>query len=80
MHPAVFDTFDRICGERRAGGRVLEIGAVPSPDTLLMLPSLAGASERVGINLAGPWDFEGCSIHAGSANDMSGRAPATARS
>lgn len=71
MHPAVFDTFDRICRERGAGGRVLEVGAMPAPDTLLMLPSLAGARERVGINLDGPSRFAGCTILAGNANDMS---------
>jgi SAM-dependent methyltransferase len=70
VHPTVFDTFDRICRERYAGGRVLEVGAVASADTLLMLPALKGAAERVGINLLGPWTFEGCTIHAGNANDM----------
>lgn len=70
MHPTVFQEFDRICRERRAGGRVLEVGAVASPDTLLMLPSLRGARERVGINLEGPFEWGGCAVHAGNANEM----------
>ncbi len=61
MHPAIFDAFDAICRQEKAGGRVLEIGAVPTSDTLLALPSLAGASRKIGVNLApasrGP-DFE----------------------
>jgi SAM-dependent methyltransferase len=70
MHPIVFKAFDDICRERGAGGRVLEVGAVASPDTLLMLPSLRDAEERVGINLDGPFAFDGCVVHRGNANAM----------
>ena len=51
MHPAVFEAFDRICRERGACGRVLEVGALPNDDALLNLPALARASEKVGLNL-----------------------------
>lgn len=61
MHPTIFAAFDEICRQEKAAGRVLEIGAMPSRDTLLALPSLAAASFKVGVNLAaasrGP-DFE----------------------
>ena len=50
MHHAVFEAFAEICRRRGAGGRVLEVGAVPADDTLLCLPSLEGASVRVGVN------------------------------
>src|SRR5215813_8649589 len=36
---------------RGAGGAVLEIGATPTDDTLLALPALHGARERIGLNM-----------------------------
>ena len=51
MHNEVYRQFDRICGRRKAGGAVLEIGAMPSPTTLLTLPSLKSAREKIGINM-----------------------------
>lgn len=70
MHPAVFREFDRICRTRGAGGAVLEIGAVPSPDTLLCLPALAGAADRLGVNLDGPHDRAGFHIARGDAHQL----------
>jgi SAM-dependent methyltransferase len=70
MHPAVFREFERICRERRVGGAVLEVGAVPSRESLLCLEALAGATERVGIDLAGPARFDGFEILRGDANAM----------
>ena len=46
------------------GGRVLEIGARPRADTLLSLPALAGARERLGLDLDGPHDWAG-NAHSG---------------
>lgn len=71
MHSAVFEAFERICRARSAGGRVLEVGAVPDDDTLLCLPAVAGAEARVGINLDGPSHHRGAEIVHGDANDMS---------
>jgi len=34
MHQMVFQRFEEICRRRQAGGRVLEVGAVPSTDSL----------------------------------------------
>jgi len=70
VHPSVFATFDRVCRARRAGGAVLEIGAVPSPDALLLLPALAGATERVGVSLDGPSSYGGFEIVRDDANDL----------
>lgn len=70
MHPAVFEAFDRLCRERSAGGRVLEVGATPSDDTLLCLPALARCGERLGINLDGPHRHRGIDILGGNANAM----------
>jgi SAM-dependent methyltransferase len=71
MHSAVFQAFDRICRTQNANGHVLEIGARPSPDTLLCLPALDGAAQRVGIDLHGPHQWNGMTILAGNANRMS---------
>ena len=58
MHPRVFEEFERICRTRGAGGDVLEIGAVPSRESLLFLPALSGARSRIGVDLAGDAEFE----------------------
>jgi SAM-dependent methyltransferase len=61
MHPTIFAAFDRICRTRcqswswegtgaEAGARVLEVGALATPDTLLRLPALQQAALRVGAN------------------------------
>ncbi len=70
MHPEVFREFDRICRDRRAGGRVLEIGAVPTPDSLLNLEALRGAREKLGLNLEGPFSCSDYVILQGNANHM----------
>ena len=70
MHSVMFASFDRICRTRRVAGRVLEIGARPSADTLLCLPAIASASERVGLDLDGPHEWRGMTILAGDANRM----------
>jgi SAM-dependent methyltransferase len=70
MHSVVFACFERICRQQAIKGRVLEIGARPRADTLLSLPSLAGASERLGLDLDGPHDWQGMRILAGNANRM----------
>lgn len=77
MHPAIFAAFDEICRQQQAAGRVLELGAVPSRHTLLALPSLAGAGEKVGINLDGPSRGPDFTILGGDANTMSAFADAS---
>ncbi len=70
MHPEQFQAFDRICAERGAGGSVLEIGALPSEDSLLCLGSLGAASRKVGINLEGPSAYRDFAILKADANDL----------
>jgi len=70
VHPSVFAEFERVCRARRVGGAVLEIGAVPSPESLLCLPALAGATEKVGVSLDGPSRFADFEILRGNANDL----------
>jgi ABC-type dipeptide/oligopeptide/nickel transport system permease component len=80
MHSTVFSLFDRLCAARRCGGDVLEIGAVPTDDTLLCLPALAGARSRIGVNLDGPHrhgDFEILRADANSLASLPGFGDAT---
>jgi SAM-dependent methyltransferase len=66
----VFDEFEHICARRRAGGDVLEVGAVPADDTLLFLPTLSAARSRVGINLNEPVRYRDVEILHGDANSL----------
>ena len=70
MHPAVFNVFEEICRSREIRGAVLEVGATPDDSTLLNLPSLAGAAEKIGINKAGGVRFRDFTILEGDANGM----------
>ena len=71
MHPRVFQEFERICSERNAGGAVLEVGAVPSEESLLSMRSLKEAHKKIGINLDGPHTYKDFQILKVNANDMS---------
>jgi ubiquinone/menaquinone biosynthesis C-methylase UbiE len=53
LSPDIFSEFERILSERTTGKSILEIGAVPTRDSLLNLPALENASERIGINVDG---------------------------
>ena len=70
MYPRVFREFDRICSARGVGGSVLEVGAIPSDMSLLCLKSLGNATEKVGINLDGPYEYMDFKILKGNANSM----------
>lgn len=77
MHARVFAEFDSICRERRAGGDVLEVGAVPAADTLLCLPALRDVRSRTGVNMDGPHAWGDLTIQRANANDLSGFADAS---
>jgi len=69
MHSTVYKEFERIVSARRVGGSVLEVGALPAENTLLCMHSLR-ATEKIGINLDGPYDYNGFKILKGDANHM----------
>jgi hypothetical protein len=71
MHPVVFEAFERLCSGLSIRGRVLEIGASPHHQTLLTMPALVRATERIGIGLDGAAEGEGYSIRRGNAHDLS---------
>ncbi len=54
MHPAINAAFETLCRRYGSAGSVLEIGATPTPDTLLNLPALTSATRRLGVNMEGP--------------------------
>jgi len=70
MHPAVFKVFEEICCSRVISGAVLEIGATPDDSTLLNLPSLTRASEKIGINKSCESRFKDFAVLKVDANDM----------
>ncbi len=70
MHPRQYAEMERICSERRAGGAVLEIGAVPSDDSLLCMPCLTGAAEKIGVSLDGPRRYRDFDILKVNSNAM----------
>jgi SAM-dependent methyltransferase len=70
MHPRIYQEFERICADRSIRGSVLEVGAVPSDQSLLCMKSLEQASEKIGIDLDGPHEYKGIKIVKGNANAM----------
>jgi SAM-dependent methyltransferase len=70
MHSKVFAEIESICRERVAGGDVLEIGAVPSADSLLCLPALSNARSKVGVNLQTAASYRDFQIRQANANHL----------
>lgn len=70
MHSTIFAHFEGLCRRHGAGGSVLELGAMAGPDTLLALPSLAGAARRIGINMAPQAALPGIEMLTGNCNAM----------
>ena len=50
---------------------MLEVGAVPSGDSLLCLPALAGAKSKIGVSLDGPGSYADFEILRADANALS---------
>jgi hypothetical protein len=71
MHPTVFNLYDSlVTTHAKRPQSVLEIGAVPRPDTLLCLPAVASASERIGVNIETATEFAGFRILSCTANSL----------
>lgn len=70
MHPVIYSEFRNIVSTLHPAGSILEIGAVPGPDSLLAMDELRRAEQRVGINIAPPGSFEGFDVIEGNANHM----------
>lgn len=70
MHQEIYQEFEAICAERNIKGAVLEVGAIPSNMSLLAMKSLGNATEKIGINLDGPYEFRDFRILKGNGNCM----------
>ena len=70
MEKKVFEAFEKICGTREIRGSVLEIGATPDELSLLNMRALDKVTEKIGIDLDGPYHFNGFVILKGNANAM----------
>ncbi len=70
MHPQVYRKFEEILSKYKITGRVLEVGAIPNEYSLLTSKFLKYASEKIGLNLTGPDEFEDFKIIKGNANDL----------
>jgi SAM-dependent methyltransferase len=70
MHPEVNAAFDRLCQRYGLGGEILEIGATPTPDTLLNLPALSGATRRLGVNMEAASQIGGAEILSANAHAL----------
>lgn len=70
MHQKIYQEFETICAARNISGSVLEVGALPSNMSLLAMKSLGKATEKIGINLDGPYEFSDFKILKGNGNCM----------
>jgi len=66
----MYQEYERICAARQIKGSVLEVGAIPNEGSLLCMKSLAGATEKIGIDYFGPFEFRDFKIVPGNANAM----------
>jgi len=71
MHPTIYSIYEEICTERHAGEPVLEIGAVPSEESLLNMKSLRHLTEKIGVNMDGSYSYQDFNILKENANDLS---------
>ena len=70
MHPCVYQEFERICATRDLRGSVLEVGAAPSDDCLLNMKALSQVSEKIGVDLGGPYEFNDFKVLKANGNAM----------
>ena len=70
MHKIIFQEFEKICLVKNIRGRVLEIGATPDDSSLLNMKALSNATEKIGLNIDGPYKYRDFSIIQGNANSM----------
>ncbi len=71
MHPAVYRVFEEFCSREALAGPVLEVGAVPGPESLLRMSCLRHLPTKIGLNLDGGGSCDGYRIIQGNANEMS---------
>lgn len=70
MSPAVYRAFEEICRGETIVGPVLEVGAVPGPDSLLELAALSGIPAKTGLNQESFPSTDTIRMVTGNANRM----------
>ena len=70
MSPEVCAAFEEICRGEAIAGPVLEVGAVPGPESLLRLAALAGIAGKTGLNLEAFPSADEIRMVTGNANRM----------
>jgi SAM-dependent methyltransferase len=70
VHQTVYREFERICAAKDVGSSVLEVGALPSEDSLLAMKCLSQVPKKIGLNIVGPFLYKGIQIVQGNANAM----------
>ncbi len=70
MHPEVYYKFEEILVRNNINGKVLEIGAVPSNESLLASKTLDKASEKIGLNINKAANYKDFKIIEGNSNNM----------
>ena len=71
MHPRLLSEYKKILKGLNIKGSILEVGANPDyKKSLLSLKELDNATEKIGLNLDGPYTFKDFSIVKGNSNSM----------
>lgn len=70
MSPAVYAAFEAICREQAIAGPVLEVGAVPGPESLLTLEAIADMPGKTGLNVEAFPSTADIRMVTGNANRM----------
>lgn len=70
MNPVVYQAFEDICSGLSIRGPVLEVGAIPGPDSLLDMACLRQVTQKVGVNLDVAGADADSRIIRANANDM----------
>lgn len=69
MHLKIYKKIEEILHQNNVSGKILEVGAMPSTESLLASKILDGC-DKVGINLIGSKSFADFKIIEGNANNM----------
>ena len=70
MHPIMYREFECLLSSINPRGRVLEVGAIPSKESLLAASPLSQVETKIGLNLNEPSEFQDFKIIQGNANEM----------
>jgi SAM-dependent methyltransferase len=70
MSPEVYNAFSTICQSESPQGPILEVGAVPGPESLLNIASISRVREKTGLNIESFPSEANIKMVTGNANHM----------